>query len=155
MLVRVLALVAAIGAAFAVAAWAKKREGSAPTQGGFQVPTQLDRADFRSVDAPWLVVAFTSSTCSACEDVATKVAVLACDEVAFERVDYPGRSDLHSRYGIDAVPTLVVADAEGVVRAAFLGPVKAQDLWAAVAECREPGSTPDHGEHGLGRGSIL
>ena len=43
---------------------------------------------------------------------------------------------------ITAVPTLVVADADGVVRASFLGPVTATDLWAAVAELREPGSVP-------------
>ncbi len=39
--------------------------------------------------------------------------------------------------------SLDVADATGVVRASFLGPVTATDLWAAVAEAREPGSTPD------------
>jgi hypothetical protein len=49
---------------------------------------------------------------------------------------------MHARYKIEAVPALVVADAAGVVKAGFLGPIKAQDLWAAVAECREPGSSP-------------
>jgi hypothetical protein len=29
-----------------------------------------------------------------------------------------------------------------VVRASFLGPGTATDLWGAVAELREPGSTP-------------
>jgi hypothetical protein len=37
----------------------------------------------------------------------------------------------------------VIADAAGTVRASFLGPVTATDLWAAVAECRETGSTPE------------
>ena len=49
------------------------------------------------------------------------------------------------RYGIDAVPTVVIADAQGVAVAAFLGPMTATDLWAAVAEAREPGSTPGGG----------
>jgi hypothetical protein len=40
------------------------------------------------------------------------------------------------------VPTLVVADARGVAVAAFLGPMTATDLWAAVAEARDPGSSP-------------
>jgi hypothetical protein len=31
------------------------------------------------------------------------------------------------------------------VRAAFLGPVTATHLWAAVAEAREPGATPGGG----------
>jgi hypothetical protein len=58
------------------------------------------------------------------------------------------RPDVHRQYHIDAVPLVVVADAEGVVRAGFLGPVTATDLWAAVAEARTPGSSP---EPGLGR----
>jgi hypothetical protein len=40
------------------------------------------------------------------------------------------------------VPLVLIADAEGVVQRHFLGPVTATDLWAAVAELREPGSTP-------------
>ena len=47
---------------------------------------------------------------------------------------------MHQRYAIDAVPCLVIADADGAVRAGFLGPVTATDLWAAVAEARQPGS---------------
>jgi hypothetical protein len=36
----------------------------------------------------------------------------------------------------------VIADANGVVVKSFLGPMTATDLWAAVAEARDPGSTP-------------
>jgi len=36
-----------------------------------------------------------------------------------------------------------VADAAGVVRAAFVGPATATDLWAAVAEARQPGTSPE------------
>ena len=44
---------------------------------------------------------------------------------------------------------MVVGDADGVVRATFLGPVTATDLWATVAELREPGTLPAGGcEHG-------
>ena len=45
----------------------------------------------------------------------------------------------------DAVPTIVVADEQGVVRASFVGPPSATDLWAAVAKARDPdedGTTP-------------
>jgi hypothetical protein len=49
---------------------------------------------------------------------------------------------LHERYHIEAVPTLVIADREGVVRASFMGPMTATDLWAACAEARQPGSSP-------------
>lgn len=135
----IVAALAAIGVAAAVRL---RRRTPAPTQGGWQVPTQLDRHDFARPDAPWIVVAFTSATCSTCADVAAKVSVLSSDAVAVERVDYTERRDLHERYRIDAVPSVVVAGADGAVCASFIGPVKAQDLWAAVANCREPGSVP-------------
>jgi hypothetical protein len=45
------------------------------------------------------------------------------------------------------VPAVVVADAEGVAQASFLGAVTATDLWATVAELREPGSVPDGCDH--------
>jgi thioredoxin-like negative regulator of GroEL len=93
-------------------------------------------------EAPWIVVVFTSATCGTCNDVATKAEVLSSPEVAVARIDYTTHPEMHARYKIEAVPALVVADAAGVVKAGFLGPVKAQDLWAAVAECREPGSSP-------------
>jgi len=129
--------------AVVVSAVLHRRRTDAPTQGGFEIPTQLDRGDFVLPQAPWLVAVFTSATCNTCADVATKAAVLASNDVAVQRIDYTEDPALHRRYRIDAVPTLVIADAQGVVRNSFLGPVKAQDLWAAVAECREPGSTPD------------
>ena len=58
-------------------------------------------------------------------------------------VEYTAQRALHERYNIDAVPTLVIADREGVVRASFLGPVSATDLWAACAEARNPGTSPE------------
>jgi hypothetical protein len=42
-----------------------------------------------------------------------------------------------------AIPTTVIADCEGVVRRGFVGAFTATDLWAAVAELRAPGSTPE------------
>lgn len=143
--------VAAITVSLGVSWFIRRRQTDAPTQGGFQVPTQLDRADFGSPSTPWLVATFTSSTCSTCADVVSKARVLECGEVAVVDIDYTRTPELHARYAIEAVPTLVVADINGVVRSAFLGPVKAQDLWAAVAECRQPGSSP---EPGLGRDAL-
>lgn len=91
---------------------------------------------------------FTSNTCDLCRGVLDRAVVLESREVAVADVDYDGRRALHEKYRIDAVPTLVVCDRDGVVNAGFLGPVNATDLWAAVAEAREPGSTPtDHHGH--------
>jgi thioredoxin-related protein len=125
----------------------RRRVPDAPTQRRFNVPEQLDRADFVRPEAPWLVVTFTSDTCEKCAEVVRKAAVLETDEVAVANIDFIARRELHERYRIDAVPTLVIVDAEGVTRRSFLGPMTATDLWAAVAEARDPGSTPESCDH--------
>jgi hypothetical protein len=118
------------------------RKPQAPTQPKMAVPTQVDRQDFPNVESPWLVVIFSSATCHTCADVVAKAAVLATSTVAVANIEYPERKDLHERYGVDAVPLVVVVDALGVVKGSFIGPVTATDLWAGVAECRQPGSRP-------------
>ncbi len=125
----------------------RRRTPDAPTQRTYRVPEQLDRSDFAEPQRPWLVAVFTSATCDACADVAGKAAVLASDEVAVTEAEFGADRALHERYGIDAVPTLVIADADGVVRDSFLGPVTATDLWAALAELRQPGCTPAACDH--------
>lgn len=122
----------------------RRREVDAPSQPrSFSMPAQLDRADFDRPDAPWLVIVFSSGTCQTCADVVAKARVVACRDVVVQEVEFTAARRLHERYGIDAVPTLVVADSAGVVKAGFLGPMSATDLWAAVAEAREPGSSPE------------
>jgi hypothetical protein len=116
----------------------RRRVVDPPTQSRGEIPAQLDRADFDG-DA-WLVVVFTSATCSTCADVVRKAEVMRSDEVAVAVATFQDHRALHERYRIDAVPCLVIADAEGVVHAGFLGPVTATDLWAAMANAREPGS---------------
>lgn len=128
--------------AMVVATAVKKRTPDAPTQGGFAVPTQVDRRDFPDADTPWLVVVFSSATCDTCAEVVAKAQVLSSTDVAVVDVEYGRDNALHKRYAIEAVPTLLIVDKEGIVRHSIMGPVKAQDLWAAVAECRDPGSTP-------------
>ena len=121
---------------------ARRRRSDPPTQPGRTVPAQLDRADFARPDAAWLVAVFTSATCQTCADVARKAEVLASDEVAVAEIEYGADRDLHARYGIDAVPILVIADGDGVVRRHFVGPVSATDLWAAVAAARDDDVPP-------------
>jgi thioredoxin-related protein len=128
--------------AVAVSLVLRRRKPQAPTQPRMNVPLQVDRADFDEPDVPWLVAVFSSATCSTCADVVAKSKALATRQVAVMDVEYTAHRDLHKRYDIDAVPTVIVVDEQGVVRASFLGPVTATDLWAAVAECRQPGSRP-------------
>jgi hypothetical protein len=85
---------------------------------------------------------FTSATCTTCQGVWERAQPLASELVAVQELEHRAERAVHDRYEIEAVPTTLVADAEGVVVASFVGPVTATDLWAAVAEAREPGSTP-------------
>jgi protein-disulfide isomerase len=132
-----------VAVAVVVALVVERRRPDAPTQSRtWPVPTQLDRADFAGADVPWLVAVFSSATCRSCARAVEVARVLESSQVAVDDVEVAARKDVHDRYGIEAVPTIVVADAEGIVRASFVGPPTATDLWAAVAEVREPGSTP-------------
>lgn len=143
-------LLAAVLVALAVATALvlERRRPAPPTQPRWAVPTQLDRGDFEGAHIPWLVAVFTSTACESCARATAKAAVLASREVAFQEIPYQTQADLHRRYHIEAVPCLVLADPEGVVRASFVGVPTATDLWAAVAEARQPGASP---EPGLGR----
>jgi hypothetical protein len=131
-----------------VAGALRRRKPEPPTQAQWAVPAQLDRADFERPEAPWLVVVFSSTTCAGCEQAVTKAAVLASADVAVHDVSFQDRPDLHERYAIEAAPTIVIADADGVVRSSFVSTPTATDLWAAVAEARFPGSTPAGCDHG-------
>jgi hypothetical protein len=121
----------------------RRHVADAPTQPEFSVPMQIDRADFAEFGAPWLVAVFSSASCNSCADVVRKAKVLACAEVDVVDVEYSAAAALHRKYHVDAVPIAVVADSAGVVRASFVGPITATDLWAAVAEARHPGSSPE------------
>ena len=133
-----------IALAVAAALLLERRRPAPPTQPRtWAVPTQLDRDDFGERHRPWLVAVFTSATCDSCRAATAKARVLASDQVGYVEIPYQDERALHDRYAIEAVPTIVVADEEGVVRASFVGSPSATDLWAAVAEVRQPGSSPE------------
>lgn len=139
-------LLLAIGIVVVVAIVAfvvERRRPEPPTQPRWATPSQLDRHDFTSPETPWLVAVFTSATCESCKGVLAKARVLSSDDVAVQEVEAKAAADVHRRYAIEAVPIIVVADADGVVRASFVGPATATDLWAAVAEARAPGTSPE------------
>lgn len=131
-------VVVVVGAVAVLISWWLRRRGvDDPEQGAtWTVPAQLDRADFDRPAAPWLVVVFSSTTCLACGATWDKARVLESDVVAVAEVEAVTDKARHDRYGIDAVPTVVVADAEGVVQWSFVGEPTAADLWAALAELR-------------------
>lgn len=138
------AIAVAIAAVVAVVAWRLRRRPPAPPpRDVYPVPRQLDRADFPRPDAPWLVVLFSSSACLSCQGLPGKIVVLESADVATCDIEAESRGDLHRRYELSAIPMTLVADAEGVVQRSFVGAFTATDLWAAVAEVRTPGSTPE------------
>ena len=137
---KLIVVVAVVAVAALLAKFLQRRKPQAPTQPKMEVPAQVDRNDFPQPEVQWLVAIFSSATCATCVDVVAKSQALATSQVAVANVEYPERKDLHDRYGIDAVPTIVVVDTDGVVRGSFIGPVSATDLWAGVAEIRQPGS---------------
>ncbi|HUS61834.1 MAG TPA: hypothetical protein VMY34_06530 [Acidimicrobiales bacterium] len=138
LVIAVVLMAVAAAAAFAI----QRRRPQPPTQARYSVPAQIDRSDFDRPEAPWLVVVFTSEICDSCKSALEKAFVLASDEVVVVDASWQARPDLHRRYSIDAAPTIVVADPDGIVRAAFTGDPTATDLWAAVAEARNP-TPPD------------
>src|SRR4051794_13614680 len=116
----------AVGIALAVAALAavlERRRPQPPTQRRWAVPDQLDRSDFERPGAPFIVVVFSSATCNSCGETVDRARELTSADVVVQEVEVGEHGDLHGRYNIEAVPTLVVADREGVVRASFVGPV--------------------------------
>lgn len=113
-----------------------RRRADPPTQRTFDLPNQVDRSDFESPTQEWLIVVFTSKTCQVCADVWSKVAALTSPHVATTESEFSTDRTIHDRYGIDAVPAVLVVDRKGVVRKTFLGPVTATDLWAGVAAAR-------------------
>ncbi|MEI6401884.1 MAG: thioredoxin family protein [Actinomycetota bacterium] len=114
----------------------RRRRDDAPTQVQYSAPQQLDRADFVG-DTDWVLVAFSSATCHTCADMVSKAMVMASPSLSVQEVEFGANRALHRRYAIDAVPTLVLADRQGVVHRSFIGRVTATDLWAAVAEARD------------------
>ena len=138
------AIAAVVVAVVVLVAWRmRRRPPDPPPRDAYPVPRQLDRADFPRPDAPWLVVLFSSSACLSCQGLPEKIVVLESSHVATCDVDAETRGELHRRYELSAIPMTLVVDGEGVVHRSFVGAFTATDLWAAVAEAREPGSSPE------------
>jgi hypothetical protein len=128
----------ALGGVAVLVAWVirSRTATDAPTQARWAVPAQLDRADFTGPELPWLVALFSSATCLSCAGTWTVAQTLAAPDVAVQKLDAVSQRALHERYGIEAVPCLVVADATGTVRASFLGEPTRAELVEAMAALR-------------------
>lgn len=132
-MVQIVIAVAVVLVGVGIAVVIRRRDAREPAKGAnWSVPVQLHRADFTTPTAPRLVVVFSSATCDACASTWERVQSLADADTAVQDVSYQEHQKLHDRYGIDAVPTVVVADAEGAVVASFVGPPSETDLVTAL-----------------------
>ena len=124
----------ALGAAALGVAWLINRRKPQATAifSAHHVPDRIDRGEFIRPEAPGLIAVFTSATCVSCAAMVATARELASDAVAVDEAELGARADAHRRYEIDAVPSLVVADRDGVVRASFAGAVTANELAEAL-----------------------
>lgn len=139
---RLFLLLATVVAAAVIAYVLEHRRPAPPAQGGHPTPRQLDRADFPRPEARLLVVVFSARDCTACARVGEVARGLSSDEVAVFEADASEHRDLHLRYSIESVPVTLVAEAEGVVQAAWVGFVGPAELVAAVAGLSRDRSFP-------------
>ncbi len=117
----VLIVIAVAGVAAAVAFVVNRRPADAPTTPHFATPQQLDRSDFGGSDAPWLLALFSSETCLSCHDARAVLEPVRFRQVHVQDLPVEQTREIHQRYGIDAVPIVVLADSAGVVRWSYLG----------------------------------
>ncbi|MEM7095590.1 MAG: thioredoxin domain-containing protein [Actinomycetota bacterium] len=117
----VMAVVAA--AATALAVLQQRGRAAAPTVARGEPPTSLDRRDFRGPNAPWLIAVFSSASCSSCAAVLAELREHESSDVVVVDVEIGDEPGLHSKYGIESVPTAVIADAGGDAKLAFVGPL--------------------------------
>lgn len=142
-------MLAAVAVAIALVLQRRRQPTVRPTATGHNVPDHVDRDDFNHADAAWLVAVFTSATCDSCGEVWDKAQALASDTVTVQEIEVGTRRDLHDRYAITAVPSTLLVDSQGAVQGSFIGPVTATDLWATLAELRQPGTLTSECDHGL------
>jgi hypothetical protein len=113
---------------------ARRRRPDPPTSPRLAVPQQLDRGDFDDPDSAWLLVVFGSATCASCRDAWDVIARIDLAGVSVQRLDFPADRSIHERYRIDSVPTVVLADADGVVRWSALGVPSGRELGEALED---------------------
>ncbi len=133
-MIQLVVAVAIVVVGVGVAYWVRRHDSGSFARGErWSVPAQIERGDFVEPHTPRIVIVFSSQTCDACATTWERLGELVGDHVATQLVSYQDRRDLHDRYGIDAVPTLIVADLEGVVERSFVGPPSVEELTEALA----------------------
>lgn len=129
---RLVVLVVLTAVAIGIAAALQRRRPEPPSAPSYRAPRQLDRDDFEVPAELGLVAVFASTGCDSCPVVWKTITGIERAGVGAQRIDVEQDPALHKRYRIDGVPTTVVADSDGVVRASFFGPVSAEEIEAGL-----------------------
>ena len=113
-------LVVLIGlTAFGVSSLANKRRPDGPSVPRSVLPHQLDRADFLDPNCEWALLLFTSDSCEACEIASSQVSKVSQSNLMVQSIEFPEMEVLHKKYAIHSVPSLLLADREGVVPVSY------------------------------------
>ncbi len=147
MILTLLLMAVVAAAAAALAFWQRRQRRGAPTVARGEPPTSLDRRDFRAPDAPWLIAVFTSATCSSCAAVLTELSGHESGDVVVVDVEVGVDPKLHTKYGIDSVPTAVIADSTGDAKLAFVGPLGPEHRAALATTLHGDHDHHDHDHH--------
>lgn len=134
MLTRLLIVLAVLAVAWVVGRLVTRRDGQVR-----DVQEQLPPDDFAAlglpvVDVPHRAVLFGSPTCGPCDAVKRVLLQVEADrgDFTWRYVDTADHLDVAARLGIRRVPTLVLMDGRGEVRARTSGIPTAGDLHAAL-----------------------
>jgi hypothetical protein len=127
----VAAVLLAVAGAVALVLERRRRAALQPFRSTTEL-THVHRDDFPRGDVPWLALLFTSRDCAGCEPMAARLAPLESPTLAVVVCEFHDQRALHERYRIDSVPYLVVADADGAVRASFLGTATSDEIWTTI-----------------------
>ena len=120
-MITLLVVIGAVVVAGGIAFLVNRRGPDAPSTPRFAAPQQLDRADFDDPSRPWLLALFSSSTCLSCHDARSMLSEVTFGSVVVQDLPVETDKPIHDRYGVDAVPIVVLADRDGVVRWSWLG----------------------------------
>lgn len=134
MLIRLLVVLALVVLAWAVGRFVTRRDGKV-----VDVQDRLAQDDLASlglpvVDVPHRAVLFGSPTCGPCDAVKRVLLQVEADrgDFTWRYVDTADHLDVAERLGIRRVPTLVLMDGRGTVRARTSGVPSPADLHAAL-----------------------
>ena len=115
-------LVLLLGAfAISVAYIANNRRTDSPSVPKSSLPIQVDRNDFEMPDMKWLLVFFSSESCSSCIQVREILSDIPLNSIHIQEVSFPQGKNLHTRYAINSVPIVLIANLEGVVTWSYAG----------------------------------